>query len=129
MPRLLILEGWFLGVRAQGVHALTTPINALERDEDANGGWRQRANQCLPDYLPLWHRADQRVLLQMPDWAYVRQRREQAEQGLRERHAPHAMNKAQLNRFLQHYERIGRHALAHPPAATDWIMPVRRQSE
>lgn len=119
-PRLLIVEGWFLGVQPQADRALARPVNTLEREEDMTGSWRRRANEHLCDYLPLWQRADLRVLLRVPHWAFVGRRREKAERALRQQHAPQAMDTAQLARFLQHYERIGRHALAHPPARVDW---------
>lgn len=125
-PRLVIVEGWFLGVEPQSDKALARPINALERDEDPDGSWRRRANQHLHEYLSLWQQADQRVLLQVPDWAFVCRRREKAEKVLRQRHAPHAMNRLELARFLQHYERIGRHALDHPPQQAQCIMDVGR---
>lgn len=110
-PRVLILEGWCLGVGAQTPTQLRLPINALERDEDADGRWRNWVNQHLRAYLPLWLQLDARVVLQAPDWRSVCRWREQAEQPLRARAAPRAMNSAALQRFLQHYERIGRHAL------------------
>lgn len=119
IPRLLILEGWCLGVTAQSGPALTAPINALERIEDADGRWRRYANRRLAEYLRCWNDADTRVLIQVPDWRTVKRRRNQAEQTLRTHHAPHAMDKTQLTRFLQHYERIGRHALTTPPAHLD----------
>lgn len=125
-PRLLILEGWCLGVTPQPPKALATPINALERDEDPDGRWRAYANRRLVDYLPLWTGADNRALLQSADWRHVTRQRDRAEQALRRRHAPQAMDKMQLRRFLQHYERIGRQALAVPPASSDLILPAYR---
>ena len=119
MPRLVILEGWCLGIAPQPDKALRRPVNELERGEDADGRWRGRANHLLPDYLRLWDDADARALIRVPDWQAVRRHRHQAEQALRRRHAPQAMDDAALDRFLQHYERLCRHALKHLPAHVD----------
>ncbi|HET7268352.1 MAG TPA: kinase [Oleiagrimonas sp.] len=123
-PRLLILEGWCLGVRAQSTKQLTRPVNALERDADPDGRWRTYANHRLADYLPLWTGADTRALLQVTRWSDVRRHRDRAEQVLRQRRAKRAMDQAQIKRFLQHYERIGRQALAVPPAHVDLTLPA-----
>jgi D-glycerate 3-kinase len=118
-PRLIVLEGWCLGVPAEDSAALAQPVNALERDEDPDGRWRRWVNERLAGYASLWRRIDALVVLQAPDWSVVRAWRDQAEQPLRERHEAHAMDKDALDRFLQYYERISRHALATLPAIAD----------
>ena len=40
-PDLVIFEGWFLKVPPQAPGALRAPLNALERDEDPDGTWRE----------------------------------------------------------------------------------------
>ncbi|MGE7138366.1 hypothetical protein ACQKIE_12125 [Luteibacter sp. NPDC031894] len=41
-PKLVVLEGWCVGVEpATDPHKLSEPVNALERDEDADGRWRR----------------------------------------------------------------------------------------
>jgi len=118
-PRLVILEGWCLGIAPQTDKALERPANALEREEDGDGRWRRRVNRMLPDYLRLWQQADARALIRVPDWSTVCRQRRQAEWSRRRQGASHAMDDAALERFLQHYERLGRHALKHPPAPVD----------
>src|SRR5690606_5606704 len=44
---VVIFEGWCVGARPQSDEALATPINALERDEDADGRWRGYVNGKL----------------------------------------------------------------------------------
>lgn len=119
MPRLVILEGWCLGIAPQPDKALQRPVNALEREEDADARWRHRINHLLPDYLRLWNEADARALIRVPDWPTVQRQRRHAEQALRQRHAPQAMDDATLDRFLQHYERLCKQALKHPPDHVD----------
>ncbi|HEX7341507.1 MAG TPA: kinase [Rhodanobacteraceae bacterium] len=125
-PRLVILEGWCLGVMPQPASALIQPINALERRHDRDTRWRTRVNTLLRDYLSLWDEADARVLIASTSWPHVKRLRDRAEDARRRERAPHAMDAAQLTQFLAHYERLGRHALATPPAHADLILPTRR---
>ena len=120
VPDLILLEGWCVGVPAQAAAALATPLNALERDEDADAAWRHHVNAQLRDaYQPLWRRLDHLVLLQAPAYDVVVRWRDEQERSLRRRGAPRAMSPAALRRFVSHYERLSRHALATLPARAD----------
>lgn len=120
--RLLIFEGWCMGARPEPEEALVQPVNALERDEDANGVWRRYANRALAGpYRPLFERLDLLVLLAAPGFEVVRDWRIEQEQGLRAAGAPAAMDDAQIARFIQHYERLTRHILAEMPARADLV--------
>lgn len=119
MPRLLILEGWCLGIAPRPAQTWRRPINALEREEDPDGTWRQRIRRQLPDYLRLWHAADARARIRVPDWPSVCRLRREAEQARHAQQAPRAMDDTALARFLAHYERLGRTALKHPPDDVD----------
>lgn len=123
-PRLLVVEGWCLGLPAQSLDALSTPVNALEREEDPDGRWRRYVNDALERMQPIWQRLDRLVLLQAPDWATSCRWREAAERALRKRHAPQAMPPAQLGRFMQHFERLGRHALHVMPARANLCLQL-----
>ena len=115
--QLLILEGWMLGVQAQEASALLAPVNPLERDEDADGRWRHWCNQRLQDDYPaLWQQLDWWCLLQAPDWETVRGWRAEQEARLAINQGRSGMDAAALARFLAHFERVGRHALASLPA-------------
>ncbi|UPG95657.1 kinase [Luteibacter aegosomatissinici] len=124
VPRLVVLEGWCLGVEPQDGAALVEPVNALERDEDPDGTWRRWVNAQLAGYLPLWRRIDALVVLAAPSWDVVARWRGEAEEPLRARGEPRAMDTAALARFLQHYERLSRHALATLPAKADLLIPL-----
>ncbi|SFW61142.1 D-glycerate 3-kinase [Luteibacter sp. UNCMF366Tsu5.1] len=123
-PRLVVLEGWCLGAKPAAAETLIEPINALERDEDPDGTWRRWVNTRLADYLPLWKRLDALVVLRAPSWDVVARWREQAEQPLRERGEPRAMNAPSLARFLQHYERISRRLLTTWDSEADWVIAL-----
>ena len=111
-PKLVILEGWALGLRPQLQAALLQPVNSLERDEDPEGVWRHWVNKQLRAYQPLWRKLDALIVLQAPNWEIVRKWRSEQEEELLARHAPLAMDANTMLRFLAHYERLSRHALA-----------------
>jgi D-glycerate 3-kinase len=118
-PRLVIVEGWALGIRPQLQAALAAPINELERKEDLDGSWRHWVNKQLRGYQPLWRKFDALIVLQAPSWGIVRRWRGEQEQDLLARHAPLAMDAVAMERFLAHFERLSRHALATLPALAD----------
>src|SRR5690242_15832913 len=54
-PRLIVLEGWCVGVPAERSRALARPVNSLERFEDADARWRTWVNARLAgEYGALW---------------------------------------------------------------------------
>jgi D-glycerate 3-kinase len=118
---LVILEGWFLEVPAQAPSELVQPLNALERDEDPQGTWRTWSNDALArDYPPLWSRLDRLLLLQGPGFEIVPRWRWQQEQTLQAAHpGRHAMTQAQVERFVQFFERVSRQALRTWPSVAD----------
>lgn len=121
-PALVIVEGWALGIRPQPLAALAKPINRLEREEDPEGDWRHWVNKQLRGYQPLWRKFDALIVLQAPSWDIVRRWRGEQEQELVARHAPLAMDAAAMTRFLMHFERLSRHALATLPALADTVV-------
>lgn len=121
---LVLFEGWCLGAVAEDESALVSPCNALERDEDADGRWRRCCNEALRrDYPTLWSRIDALWFLQPPGFDIVRTWRWQQEQAMVARDpARGGMDRAQLDRFIQHYERTSRHLLATLPATADRVV-------
>lgn len=119
-PRLVLLEGWCVGLTAQSTEALRRSVNTLERDEDDTRIWRTWVNaQLAGRYAVTWRRLDRLVLLQAPGHAVVARWRDEQERMLRQRGALRAMDRATLRRFLMHTERLGRHALRVLPARAD----------
>jgi len=116
-PDLVLLDGWCVGVPAEPAAALRRPLNALERNEDADARWRTYVNtQLAQRYAALWRRCDRLLVLQAPGFGVVARWRDEQEQALRRRHAPRAMSTTALHRFLMHYERVSRQALRTLPA-------------
>ncbi|MEO7064420.1 MAG: kinase [Dokdonella sp.] len=125
-PRLVLLEGWCVGVPAQATNALARPLNDLERDEDSDGRWRRWVNRQLADgYTRLWRQMHGLILLEAPDFAVVSDWRNEPERTLRAGGAPCAMDRAALRRFVMHYERLSRHALRALPARADLRILLR----
>lgn len=125
--RLVVLEGWCVGARSQDEAALAEPVNALERDEDGDGRWRRYANDALAgDYQQLFARIDMLVLLAAPGFAVVRAWRTQQERALRAEAAPGpaVMSDAEIDRFIQHYERLTRHILTEMPGRADLTLEL-----
>jgi D-glycerate 3-kinase len=120
---VILFEGWCVGARAQAPEALEPPLNALEREQDANGVWRRFVNTALATaYRPLFDRIDMLALLAAPGFDVVFDWRRQQEQALRAERGPDAgMSDAELATFVQHYERLTRHVLAEMPARADVV--------
>lgn len=122
--RLLILEGWCVGARAQSEAALVAPVNALEREEDPHAIWRHYVNAMLAGpYRELFARIDLLVLLAAPGFAIVPHWRTEQERELRDAGGG-GMTDEQVLRFIQHYERLTRHILADMPTYADLTIPL-----
>jgi D-glycerate 3-kinase len=123
--QLLIFEGWCVGARPQPEAALAEPVNGLERIEDRDGRWRRYVNAALAgDYQRLFNRIDCLMLLAAPSFEVVERWRQQQESELRARSgsaATRAMSGAEIDRFIQHYERLTRHILDEMPGRADLV--------
>lgn len=119
---VLLFEGWCVGARPQVPAALSTPVNALEAGEDADGGWRHFVNEALAGpYRRLFDPIDLLVVLQPPDFESVLENRRLQERKLRAR-TGRGMDEPALRRFVQHYERLTRHMFESLPAAADVVV-------
>jgi D-glycerate 3-kinase len=100
---------------------LIEPLNALERDEDPQGIWRRWSNDALADhYPPLWSRLDRLLFLQGPGFDIVPQWRWQQEQTLQAAHPDRtAMTQAQVERFVQFFERVSRQGMHTLPTIAE----------
>ncbi|MEH6415694.1 hypothetical protein [Pseudomonas sp. CGJS7] len=123
---LTVFEGWFLAAPAQTPGELAVPVNALERAEDADGVWRSYCNRALAeDYPALWSRLDRTLFLRPPGFEIVVEWRWQQEQALQARNPRRqAMNRAQVERFVQLFERVSRQALARLTGIADWTVEL-----
>lgn len=126
---VVIFEGWCVGAAPQAPAALARPVNALERDEDGDGRWRAWVNQRLAtDYRTLFARLDLLALITAPSFAVISGWRRQQEAALRAALAArgepaiHCMSDTEIDRFVQHYQRLTEHILTEMPARADLVI-------
>jgi D-glycerate 3-kinase len=121
--QIVLFEGWCVGARPQSEAALAAPVNALEAEQDRSGGWRRYVNdQLAGPYRSLFARLDRLILLEAPSFDVVRAWRTEQEEDLRRvaRNGIRAgMSNAEIETFIQHYERLTRHILEEMPARAD----------
>lgn len=110
-PDLVILEGWFLKVPPEPEQSLESPLNFLEREQDAGAVWRRFCNVALAAYAPLWQRLDRLLWLRGPGFEVVPRWRWQQELSLQAARPGRAgMSQAQVERFVLLFERVSRQA-------------------
>ncbi|WP_020208343.1 hypothetical protein [Gilvimarinus chinensis] len=129
-PDIIIFEGWCVGARAQRSSDLAEPVNTLEKEEDADGRWRQFVNDALADYQALFAQIDLLVMLKAPSFTQVLEWRQLQEQKLRDslsteqlQHS-RVMTAADIERFIAHYERLTRWMLSEMPARADIVLDL-----
>lgn len=122
---IVILEGWFVGAKAQGQDELTLASNELENNEDSDGRWRAYVNQQLAgSYQSLFEQLHLLLMLQAPGFEQVLEWRSMQEEKLRthaEKDASGLMDRQAIERFIQHFERLTRHCLRTLPDSADRV--------
>jgi len=123
---LLIFEGWCLGALPQADSELAEPCNDLERIEDAGGVWRRYVNRQLTEVYPsLFSAIDYQVFLKVPDFDAVLRWRGKQEDDLRAgKKGKQVMDRAELERFVQHFERLTRSQLISMPVSADVVFEL-----
>lgn len=131
---VVILEGWCLCVPCQQDDALLEPVNVLERVEDCDRRWRQYVNTQVREVYPqLYGMVDFLIMLKAPGFEKVYEWRSTQEDKLAARVAKDGgaatkiMDRDQLQRFIQHYERLTRHGLQELPALADVVFALTDQ--
>ena len=122
---IILFEGWCVGARPEPVEALAKPVNDLERNLDAAGIWRHYVNDALAGpYQHLFGRIEYLILLKAPSFEVVAGWRKEQEAKLRARAGAAAgvMSDAQIDRFVQYYERLTRFILAEMPSRADAVV-------
>jgi len=124
---VLIHEGWCVGAVPQPKADLARPVNELEANEDPDGKWRAFANaQLAGDYQRLFARNHALIMLAAPSFAVVAGWRLQQEQDLASTGLP-LMDKAAVERFVSHYERLTSWILSEMPARADLLTRLDEQ--
>ena len=127
-PEIIIFEGWCVGASPQSENDLSSPLNDLEREEDADGRWRHYVNTSLAgDYTQLFSAIDMLVYFNPLGFERVFNWRQLQEQKLREANAQGGagiMSDDQLRRFMSHYERLTRHMMKALPNRADIVFDL-----
>lgn len=130
-PKLVILEGWCVGTCAESGAALSTPVNSLEENEDPHGLWRTYANSKLVnEYEPVFDGLDSLVMLKAPGFHAVKAWRLEQEERLvaklkkEGKAVDEAMSEQEVDRFIQHYERLTTHSLKVLPSIASVVLTL-----
>lgn len=114
-PSAILIDAWCLGALPEEAAALVAPVNALEAEQDADGGWRRAVNGFVggacADFIA---RFDAVLYLRAPSFDVVLDWRCQQEAdllGVAPADLP-AAERERLAGFIQYFERITRRMLA-----------------
>ncbi|MGM0632118.1 MAG: hypothetical protein ACQETO_02990 [Pseudomonadota bacterium] len=129
-PAIILLEGWCVGTPPQEESALSEPVNRMEAERDTNMHWRRFVNRQLRDvYQPLFRALDRLIMLEAPSFSAVYQWRCLQEDRLSEQIDSHGtaaghrlMDPGGIRGFLQHFERLTRHAFRTVPDIADVVL-------
>ena len=122
---LVFVEGWCLRLPPESPTALALPVNGLERDEDPQGVWRGWCNEALArDYPALWSRLPRLLFLEAPGFDVVDDWRTQQERTLHAGDPSRGMSPVRIEHFVQHFERLSRHALRVLPGIADAVVRI-----
>ena len=125
---ILLLEGWCCGCLPIDNKYLYKNINKLESDLDINNIWRNFYNNKLQnDYKKIFKLFDLKIYMQPPSFKYVyKWRADQESRNLSKSVNKKYMNKKQLDRFIQHYEKITKWMIKTMPAEADMLIKVNK---
>ena len=125
---ILLLEGWCCGCLPIDNKYLFKNINKLETDLDKNNIWRNFYNNKLQnDYKKIFKLFDLKIYMQPPSFKYVyKWRADQERRNLSKSVNKKYMNKKQLDKFIQHYEKITKWMMKTMPAEADMLIKVNK---
>ena len=128
---ILIFEGWCVGLFPQNENELAHAVNELEQNEDKCGEWRAFVNQKLNDeYRAIFKKLDTLIVLQAPSFDCVFEWRQLQEQKLinsltaQGKSLDLTMNPKQIERFIQHYQRLTEHGLKTLKDHADFVLQL-----
>jgi len=120
-PDIILFEGWCVGLGAQPPEDLESPVNNLEANEDRDGRWRRYVNDQLEKhYTPVFDRVKLLIMLKVPSFYCVLEWRWLQEQKMEKS----LMDREEVQRFIQHFERLTRHGLKSLPSKADLVLSL-----
>ena len=123
---ILLLEGWCCGSPSINKKYLFQNINRLETIFDKNKKWRQYYNsQLKKDYKKVFSLFDQQIYIQPPSFSYIlKWRYHQEKNNALKSQNKDFMNKKDLQKFIQHYEKLTKWMMKTMPAKADILIKI-----
>ena len=133
-PDVIIFEGWCVGARAENNNTLKKHINALERKEDKKLVWRKFVNQQLKlKYKKLYAQLDCLLFLKAGSFSLLQKWRLKQEKKLRQNNVGiknrKIMNKKDVSKFMQTYQRVTQNMLKYAPKYSSIILNLNRNHQ
>jgi len=135
-PDIIILEGWCMGSEAQSDDALIKPVNEIEEKEDSDLVWRNYVNQQLKqNYPPLFSQVDVWIMLRAPsfdcvfDWRLEQEEKRIQVLSRQGKYPSGLMNRNEIARFIQHYQRITEYTLDTLPDRVHFLYELDKRRE
>jgi D-glycerate 3-kinase len=128
-PDVVLFEGWCVGATVPPV--CEEPTNERERMEDPDGTWREWSDAALRnDYGALFGRLDAQIMLQVPSmqavrqgrWAQEKRRWDVAKRAGSVAQSPGLLTIAEVNAYVDLFERHTLHMLATMPERSDVVV-------
>ena len=126
-PDIIIFEGWCVGARSEKNITLKKTINSLEKFNDPNQIWRKYVNQQLKTkYKNLYSQLNCLIYLKAKDFKLLQKWRLKQERKLWLKNKKSAklkiMDKADVIRFMQTYQRITQNMFKNMPKYASIIL-------
>ena len=133
-PDIIIFEGWCVGARAEKNNSLKKAINSLERNSDKKLIWRKFVNQQLKlKYKKLYTQLDCMLFLKANNFRLLQQWRLKQEKKLwlknKRSRNNRIMNKKDVIKFMQTYQRITQNMLKYAPKYSSMILNLNRNHQ
>ena len=122
----MLFEGWFVGVRPLDLGSFDPAPFPIETEADR--AFARAMNERLGEYLPLWERLDQLMVLLPQDYRFSVQWRQEAEQKMKAA-GKSGMDDAEIQAFVHYFWRSLHPALFLEPLAdrvdhVNWIVEI-----
>jgi len=124
---ILLMEGWCCGSNPISNQYLLKNINNLESTFDKNKIWRKYYNSLLQnEYKDVFSLFDKQIYIQAPSFKYVLNWRyvQEKNNASHEYNNKHFMNKKDLHKFIQHYEKLTKWMMKSMPAKADMLIKI-----
>ncbi len=124
--QILLLEGWCCGSVPIANQYLFKNINSLENTLDKNKNWRKYYNSLLRnEYKSVFSMFDKKIYIQAPSFKYIlKWRHAQEKVNASKSNNKNFMNKAKLQEFIQHYEKLTKWMMLTMPTKADILIKI-----